>query len=397
MSGAVKTRTAKRLTLLAAALLSATPLMAADLTILANNKAKGMSILAEQYQKQTGKVIQIEASDTAAEKFEHAAGKGIDVLCWPNDRIGEFAQKEWIVPVAPSKRILDETDFWGWPPVTFHGKTWAYPLALESIGLIYNKQLVKKVPRDFDEVMALDKTLRGQGKHALLWAYNNSYFSWPIWAGQVGGVFQKRSASEIDPQHPNLNAPAAVRGAELIVRMIKEGYLPQTVDPAKLEATMVKGDVAMIISGPWSWGKLQQGKVDFGVAPLPDFEGKPARPFAAVLGCMLTKSGKSNPIAVDFLENHVLTPAGLHTINEAEPLGTPANKAFFKELEGNELIKATMVNVKFGEPMPNVPEMGAFWKHSISALESITSGKVSAKEGLDEGANRIVTSVSAPK
>ncbi len=389
MSYSTTIKTTTRFILGALALTTATHICAADLVILTNSKAKGMRILAENYQKQTGKAIQIETSDDAAGKFSQAFGKGADVLCWPNDRIGEFAQQGWIVPVAPSKRILEETDYWAWPPVTFQGRTWAYPLALESIGLIYNKQLVKKVPRDFDEVMALDKTLRSQGKHAILWAYNNSYFSWPIWAGQVNGVFPKHSPTNIDTKNPNLNAPAVIRGAEFLTHMVKEGYLPQTVDPSKLEEAMTKGNVAMIISGPWSWSKLRQAKIDFGVAPLPDFEGKPARPFAAVLGCMLTTSGKNNPIAIDFLENHVLTLPGLRTINEAESIGTPANKAFFKELESNELIKATMVNVKFGEPMPNIPEMSAFWKHSITALENITSGKKGAKEALDEAAANV--------
>jgi maltose/maltodextrin transport system substrate-binding protein len=81
---------------------------------------------------------------------------------------------------------------------------------------------------------------------------------------------------------------------------------------------------------------------------------------------------------------------GLKMINADVPLGTPANKAFFKELSSNENIKATMENARRGEPMPNIPEMGKFWSSMASALENITNGRQSPKEALDAAAARMV-------
>jgi maltose/maltodextrin transport system substrate-binding protein len=80
---------------------------------------------------------------------------------------------------------------------------------------------------------------------------------------------------------------------------------------------------------------------------------------------------------------------GLKAINADVPLGTPANKAFFKELSGNANIKATMENARRGEPMPNIPEMGKFWSAMASALENITNGRQSPKEALDAAAARM--------
>ncbi len=42
-----------------------------------------------------------------------------------------------------------------------------------------------------------------------------------------------------------------------------------------MEAAMNKGDVAMMISGPWAWANLKKAKIDFGVAPIPSIGGKP--------------------------------------------------------------------------------------------------------------------------
>jgi len=47
---------------------------------------------------------------------------------------------------------------------------------------------------------------------------------------------------------------------------------------------------------------------------------------------MIAAPSKSKDLAKEFLENYVLSLEGLKTINADVPLGTPANKAFFKEL-----------------------------------------------------------------
>jgi maltose/maltodextrin transport system substrate-binding protein len=117
--------------------------------------------------------------------------------------------------------------------------------------------------------------------------------------------------------------------------------------------------------------------------------GKPAKPFVGVLGCMIAAPSKNKDVAKEFLEGSVLKLDGLKMINADVPLGTPANKAFFKELSSNEDIKATMENARRGEPMPNIPEMGKFWSSMGSALENITNGRQSPKEALDAAAARM--------
>jgi len=129
--------------------------------------------------------------------------------------------------------------------------------------------------------------------------------------------------------------------------------------------------------------------MDFGVASIPDVAGKPAKPFVGVLGCMISAPSKQKDVAKEFIENHVMKVEGLKMINADVPLGTPANKAFFKELSENPNIKATMENARRGEPMPNIPEMGKFWSSMASALENITNGRQAPKEALDAAAARM--------
>ena len=73
------------------------------------------------------------------------------------------------------------------------------------------------------------------------------------------------------------------------------------------------------------------------------------------------------------------------------PLGTPANKDYFRELSGDPHIVATMANAQAGEPMPNIPEMQRFFSAMDAALETITNGRQSPKDALDGAAARMLS------
>ncbi len=111
--------------------------------------------------------------------------------------------------------------------------------------------------------------------------------------------------------------------------------MPKGANYSAMEAGFAKGEIAMMINGPWAWDNAKKAGINFGVATIPAVGKKPGRPFVGVLGCMITQPSPNKDIAKEFLENSVLSLDGLKTINADVPLGTPANKAFFKELSAN--------------------------------------------------------------
>jgi maltose/maltodextrin transport system substrate-binding protein len=135
---------------------------------------------------------------------------------------------------------------------------------------------------------------------------------------------------------------------------------------------------------------LRKSNIDFGVARIPAVGGKKAAPFVGVLGAMINKSSQNRDVAVEFIENYMLTTNGLKMVNDDVPLGTPASKALFAELKSNPNIQATMASAQDGSPMPNNPEMGRFWSSMASALQNMTEGRQSPKEALDAAAKRIL-------
>jgi maltose/maltodextrin transport system substrate-binding protein len=351
----------------------------------------GLQKVGDAFEKASGVKVVVQHPEGAPDKFQAAAGagKGPDIFCWPHDRVGEWAKSGLIVPVQPPRRIREEIEPSAWQAFTWRGKVWGYPLAIEAIGLIYNKALVKTPPATWDEVFALDKALAPQGVRAILWPYAMSFFSWPVLAGPGGYVFGRNAQGEYDPSDIGVNNAGALQGAQLLDRLVREGLMPRGARYSDMEAQFAAGKVAMMISGPWAWDNVKKKRIAFGVGAVPALGGKPARPFVGVLGCMITAPSKVKDIAREFLENHLLRIEGLKTVSADVPLGTPANKAYYAELAGDPHIRATMDNARAGEPIPNIPETGRFFPAMDAALEALSQGRQSPKDALDGAAARM--------
>ena len=355
----------------------------------------GLQKVGDQFTQQSGVKVVVQHPEAAPDKFQAAAaaGKGPDIMCWAHDRVGEWAKSGLIVPVRPGKRIRAEIDESAWGAFTYRGQTWGYPLAIEAVGLIYNKAMVATPPASFDDVIALDTRLKAESKGskgAILWAYNQSFFSWALLAGPGGFVFGRDAQGNLNPQQVGVNTAGALKGALMIERLVKDGHMPKGARYAEMEGAFSRGQVAMMINGPWAWDNVRKVGIAFGVAPIPSIDGKPGKPFVGVLGCMITAPSKNKDLAREFLENHLLTVPALKTVGADVPLGVPANKAYYAELSADPRIKATMDNARAGEPIPNIPEMGRFFPAVDAALEAITNGRQAPREALDGAAARMV-------
>ena len=352
---------------------------------------EGIAKIAEKFTKDTGIPVKVEHPEDAIAKFEQAAaaGKGPDIWIWPHDRAGSWVTAGLITPVTPSKKTVDAIDPLAWKAWTIAGKTWGYPLSIEALALIYNKDIVPTPPQSWDEVIALDKKLSAQNKRAIMWNMTEIYYSYGLISAGGGYAFKRNADGTYDPKDTGVNNAGAVRGVETLMSLIKAGVMPKTASYAEAEAGVNEGRIAMMINGPWSWNNLKKSKINFGVAPFPKIDGKQGGPFVGVLGAMLASGSPNKETANEFLESYLLSTDGLKAMNAHVPLGVPANKAYYNELKADPLIAGTMAAAQSGTPMPNNPEMTRFWSGMQAALQNITQGREGVKEGLDRAAKRI--------
>lgn len=353
---------------------------------------KGLQRVGDEFTKKTGVKVIVEHPEDAPGKFQQASaeGKGPDIWIWAHDRVGEWMAGGLLNEVRPSKKFRDGVVPMAWDAFTIQGKTWGYPISIEAVALIYNKAIISEAPKTWDEVFALDAKLKKEGKHAILWDYNNTYFTFPLLAANGGYAFKRRPDGTYDARDTGVNNAGAVKGAAVLDRLIKEEVMPPEAGYADMEAAMAEGKIACMISGAWAWENLEKAKIRYAVAKIPAVDGKKAVPFVGVTGAMIPKASKNAAVAREFIENWMLTPKGLKMINADVPLGAPANMEFFNQLKGDPRVIATMASAKDGVVMPNNPEMGRFWAAMLSALGSMTDGRRSPKEAMDAAAKRIL-------
>ncbi len=104
-----------------------------------------------------------------------------------------------LAPVNPSAEVRAKIDDFAWDAVTIDGKVYGYPVAVEAISLIYNKDLLPDgAPATFEEMLELDTKFQADGKHAILWAYETPYFTYPLLSAGGGYAFKKNDDGSYD-------------------------------------------------------------------------------------------------------------------------------------------------------------------------------------------------------
>ena len=144
-----------------------------------------------------------------------------------------------------------------------------------------------------------------------MWDYNNTYFTFPLLAANGGYAFVKKDGV-YDGKDTGVNNEGAVQGAEMLKKLIDDGVMPPGVDYGVMDGAMNKGEVAMVINGPWSWAGFKTSGINFGVAPLPSIGGKPSIPFIGVTSFAINAASPNKDLAVELIENYILTDEGLN-------------------------------------------------------------------------------------
>ncbi|MGN1357379.1 MAG: maltose/maltodextrin ABC transporter substrate-binding protein MalE [Succinivibrionaceae bacterium] len=350
----------------------------------------GIAAVGKKFTADQGVPVEVAHPDAVENKFQQAAstGNGPDIFMWAHDRFGEWAKAGLLTELSPSKGVQDKFQKFAWDALTIDGKIYGYPMSVEAIGLICNSDIVKTAPANFEDFAALEKELSAKGKHAIMWDYTGPYFTYPLIAANGGYVFKKTGPGLYDVKDTGIANAGAKQGVQFLYDMIKNKVMEKGVDYGVMDAAFAKGDVACIINGPWSWSNYDQ-KIKYTVNPLPKLAGKPAKAFVGVQGLAINAQSPNKELAVAFIEDYLLTDAGLKVVNDDKALGAAALKSFQKTLEKDPRIKATMANAVNGEPMPNVPEMNRFWSAFQQALKNATTNRQTVDEALATAASRI--------
>ena len=359
-----------------------------------NARADAMKRIAQKCENDLGIKVSIETPQNITTDFPLAAeaGKGPDIVIWAHDKVGEWADGGLIAQVEVGPEYAKNFFAKAWQATSHEGLSWGYPIAMESVTLIYNKRLLKRPPpSQLSEVVSINAQLKEKspGVNAILWDYDSAYYSWGVLASAGGYVFDKTS-NGYNVRNVGVATPGAVAGLNEIIALIRAGILPPYVTYSTAESLMAEGKVAMIISGPWAWSNLLASGIDFELAPVPGVDGKPGHPFVGVSLAYVNRSSPNINLAPYFIEHYLLTDEGLTAINQAKPIGVPALISLYQSLsQSNARLRELNASLELGEVMPNIPEMGRFFSSMGTALQIATEGRASAQKALRDAAAAI--------
>lgn len=351
-----------------------------------NRDALALGTLAARYQASSGVVVTVTVMDPLPERFVAAAerGQAPDIILISHDQMGRLAMQGLITPVN-----LAEDWSRGILPVAlqalqFDGATWGYPIAVEALHLIYNRALIETPPQWFAEIPVLPLP---RGNRRILWDYLNPYFTMPLLMAGGGFAYEKQDA-RYDATKTGINSAGAIAGADMLLSLIDDQFLPPEMTYQIINDAMNAGRVAMVIDGPWAWANLAISGIDFGVAPIPGVNGHPSPSFVTVQALAISSASANRDLARTFIETALTSDAGLATWNANGGLGALADLSA-AAAQTDPHIAAMLDIVATGVPLPNNPEMATFWRSMRLALTDISTRAMPPAEALNAAADRI--------
>ncbi len=329
---------------------------------------------------------------TSQFKTAALAGKGPDIFAWANDVIGDLAESGLIEPVNISPKLKAAFLPVALNAYTYKGQVYGYPYDVEAVAMIYNKKLIKNVPKTMEEVVSFSESLmkKKNGQYGFLYGMSNFFFSFPFLTAGGGYIFKDVNGT-LNPKDVGLANKGAISGLNFIHSLKTKGIVPESTDRSNAFSKMKEGKLAMTIDGPWAINDLKNNKIDYGIVPIPLLNGKRPRPFVGVHGFIIRRSSKNKDLAKILIEDYLVTKKGVLELYKADPRGPARIDAVEALSNSNPDLKAFMESAKYGVPMPNIPAMGAVWSAMGNAISLTITDKEKAEAALQHAKKQILS------
>jgi multiple sugar transport system substrate-binding protein len=203
-----------------------------------------------------------------------------------------------VANLARSPKALDltaavKTKAWNWDDfypaareaVTIDGKVRAVPALIDSMAVVYNKRVFReagipapKADWTWDEYREIARKLTNKSKGVFGTGWpgvgdeDTVWRLWPmIW--DLGGDVLAPGGEQV-----GYGGQPGLRALTLLNEMAtqdKSVYIDKTAGSEKMYQVFNSNRMGMVPTGPWELPEIIEAKADYGVVPMPTFNGKP--------------------------------------------------------------------------------------------------------------------------
>ncbi|GHX74391.1 Maltose/maltodextrin ABC transporter, substrate binding periplasmic protein MalE [Vibrio cholerae] len=266
----------------------------------------------------------------------------------------------------------------------YAGNYYGFPVSYATLALFYNKDLLPKAPATFEEIMEFGKGFNNakENKYALLWDIQNYYESRMFLTLYGAYEFGKGGT---DAKDLGIDSSLAQQGMSAM-KTLKAANNSNPVDmrnPQVRRGLFGEGKVAAIIDGPWAIQGYDNSGVNYGVVPIPTFEGKQPRTFSTVRLAVVS-SYSEYPKAAQLFANYLSSEKMLMKRYQMTKSIPPVQSLMEKIIvNADEATYAIIAQGFHSDAMPSIPEMGYLWSPMASAITAMWVNDQTPKQVLD--------------
>ncbi len=309
-------------------------------------------------------------------------GEAPDVIRVPNDPIGVFAVMGIVLPV---KDMFDQAFLDTFLPGALaggvlRGTMYGIPDVYGNhLMLLYNKNLVTKVPADWDELIATAKGLTNEaaGTWGLVMNIREPFWLAPFLGGYGGWALDAAT------DQPTLGTPEMVKTLQFLNDLNNvHKIVPPGCDYNTMDTLFKEGKAAFCVNGDWSLSGYTEAGVNYGTAAMPMIKetGKYPSPMTSGKYWVISNQVEKGTAKFDAVKKLVTFMTGEATqqvwLEKNKQL--PSNKivANSAAIESDPILQGSMAQLANGKSMPTAPELRCFWDTTRPGQEGVVDGSI---------------------
>lgn len=345
----------------------------------------------KKHPKVTVKYVNVPFGD-AQNKFKNAAQAGSgapDVIrsevAWTPD----FADLGYLAPLDGTTALKDEGDFLKQAAAStkYKDKTFAVPQVIDSMGIFYNKKMLKdagvEVPKTIAELKTASKKIKDKtGKTGMYLRGDDAYWFLSFLYGEGGDLVDAKN------KKITIDNPAGVKAMNVAKDLVTSGAAKTDATDGfdNMQKAFKSGDVAMMINGPWAIADTYAGeqfkdKSNLGIAPVPAGSAKQGAPQGG--HNLAVYAGSKNLDASYAFVAYMSSPEVQSQVTkELNLLPTRTSVYAQPEVAKNEIVTFFKPVVEKAVERPWIPETGSLFAPLVTEYTKVLTGQTTPEAGV---------------
>ncbi|MEU9852809.1 extracellular solute-binding protein [Streptomyces sp. NPDC047974] len=344
----------------------------------------------KKHPKVTVKYVNVPFGE-AQNKFKNAAQSGSgapDVIRSEVAWTPEFADLGYLAPLDGTAALKDQDDFLEQAAAStkYNGKTYAVPQVIDSMGIFYNKKILKEagveVPKSIAELKTVSAAIKEKtGKTGLYLRGDDPYWFLSFLYGEGGDMVDAAN------KKVTFDAPAGVSAFKTVKDLVdsKAAITDATNGWDNMQAAFKDGKVAMMINGPWAVadtyaGKEFADKANLGIAPVPAGSAGQGAPQGGH-NLAVYAGSKNLDASYAFAEYMTSAESQAKVAKELSLLPTRQSSYLEKDVAQNEMIAFFKPVVEKAVERPWIPEGGSLFEPVKVEYTKVLTGQTTPEAG----------------